>query len=278
MSEESQVFLETSIQIARLLQTRKRQETIRQNLLGKDIHTSLYVLMEFRRTILQDICFVHSIVETECETDANAFILLSNLERELASGKGNYSVRSAKRSRLVTAAIMDEFPFRRVSKSELLDFLGLLIEQLESEFLEVDFNDPITPEVPIHCLNETHCDLATDDFHCRVGRMSCSRTNAKCSLLHFLEAHRDEVFKVRQAFEKAPNKKQDVKLMAAVDRVIASDSWEIALGQKNCWPLSDTIIGLVAPQNAPIYTLDHHFDVICEALGKERYKEQTPPS
>jgi hypothetical protein len=34
------------------------------------------------------------------------------------------------------------------------------------------------------------------------------------------------------------------------------------------------VTALEAPAKAKIYTVDHHFDVICEALGKQRLQEE----
>jgi len=56
------VFLETSIQIHRLLHTRERKDFIRRQLDGKTICTSDYVLMEFRRGVSQSLAYLRTLL------------------------------------------------------------------------------------------------------------------------------------------------------------------------------------------------------------------------
>jgi len=71
------------IQIERLLHTEARRSKIWQGLAGETVFTSSYLLMEFHRTIIQDICYVRSVVETECGEDAQGGFL----DRDHLSGR-----------------------------------------------------------------------------------------------------------------------------------------------------------------------------------------------
>ncbi len=268
---EQKIFLETSIQIERLLHTDARRSEILRNLVGKTVFTSAYVLMEFQRTIIQDICYVRSVVETECGEDAEASLFLADLDRALAAGTGNFSPRSAKRSRLVTAAIKDEFPFGKVSKSELLEFLEFLIEQLHEEFFEVEPEDSGEP-VQIECLDSTGCDLVGGEIGCENWRFHCGRGTATCQLPQLLREYESEIERIKNAFETA-KERSDQKMVKAAERVLRSPKWEVVQGQKNCWSLGDTIIAIEAPVDAPIYTKDRHFEVICPIINKAVYQE-----
>ncbi len=275
---KEKIFLETSLQIERLLHTEARRSGIRQNLAGKAVFTSSYVLMEFQRTIIQDICYVRSVVETECEEDAKASLFLADLDRALATGKGNFSPRSAKRSRLVTAAIKDEFLFGEATRSELLAFLGFLIEQLYEEFFEIE------PEgsgdlIQIECLDSTDCDLVRGELDYGNLRFHCERKTAACRLPQLMREHGSEVTKIKDAFE-AAKERCDKKMVKAAERVLRSPRWDVVRGQKNCWPLGDTIIAIETPIDASIYTKDRHFEVICPIVNKvvyREYREYTPP-
>ena len=61
--KKSKVFIETTIQIRRLLGGTVERQQIEAFLADKYTITSAYVFMEFRRTILQDFSLLRSIVQ-----------------------------------------------------------------------------------------------------------------------------------------------------------------------------------------------------------------------
>ncbi|HIE29322.1 TPA: hypothetical protein EYP66_18785 [Candidatus Poribacteria bacterium] len=79
------IFIETSIQIERILGRIARKEQIRATLEGAEVSTSSYVWMEFRRTALQAMAYLLTIIrqmQQEGETD----ILFSELMKRVATG------------------------------------------------------------------------------------------------------------------------------------------------------------------------------------------------
>ena len=60
---KTKVFIETTIQILRLLSGTTERQRIESLLADKHVITSAYVFMEFRRTILQDFSLLRSIVQ-----------------------------------------------------------------------------------------------------------------------------------------------------------------------------------------------------------------------
>ena len=61
--KNSKVFIETTIEIRRLLGGTAERQRIEALLADKYIITSAYVFMEFRRTILQDFSLLRSIIQ-----------------------------------------------------------------------------------------------------------------------------------------------------------------------------------------------------------------------
>ena len=73
-------------------------------------------------------------------------------------------------------------------------------------------------------------------------------------------------------FYSNPSKKErDIRALRTLERI--RNDKTIASGEQNCWALGDVIIALSAPDEAFIYTIDHHFEVICQALGKKLFIE-----
>jgi hypothetical protein len=275
MNTYPQVFLETSIQIHRFM-WRERQPVLLHNLLDKQLHTSCYVFAEFRRTLLRDFMFLYSVVKDQWDGNGQREIHLSDLLDALSRARGVRSERRFRRFLWIASDLLRCFGDDSVPVSDVLEWLDEHIDIFAEEFFRVffpEFNRK-AEEVEYHCSSD--CDLAENDRD--LDRVRCRREEARCSLSELLEAHKEHLRAILDAFENVPSTKRDNRAMGVLQRLLASNDFETAKGQRNCWPLGDTIIALEVPENVPVYTLDHHFDVICEALGKEQYEEQIPPS
>jgi hypothetical protein len=268
------IFLETSIQIERLLHIPERRQKILNNLRGRTVYSSSYVRMEFRRTVVRDFCFVRSIVQTDCDPDADGIVFLSNLERALSSGKGNYSPRSARRCYLVTAAILDHFEGTSVSKSELLEFLDGQIQELDQDFLYfMPSEDNRQPPIPLEIVDGTQCDVVLRLSAGESADITCSKTKAVCRIADLLNQNIGVFAEIANAYMRTPKEQRDEKMTKAIQRLLAGNFQSAGKGQQSCWPLGDAIIALEVPLDAEIYTKDRHFDVICPAVGRQRYHE-----
>jgi len=275
MTPRSQVFLETSIQIDRFMRP-EREPVILYNLLNKQLHTSCYIFAEFKRTLLRDLRFVCAVAKDQWGTEGEREMRLSDLLDILSRARGVRSERRFRRFLWIASDLLRCFGNDPLPVSDVLEWLDEHIDTFTEEFFSVEFyeSNEKVEEVQYHCLHD--CDLAKDDRH--LGTMRCRREEARCSLSQFLAARRGHLLVVLRAMESASSKKRDDTAIRALTFVLGKNDFEKAKGQRNCWPLGDTIIALEAPEDVPIYTLDHHFEVICEALGKERYEEQIPPS
>jgi len=274
MNARSHVFLETSILIDRFMY-REREPVILYNLLDKQLHTSCYVFAEFKRTLLRDLRFLYSVVKDYWDGDGEKEMRLSDLLGFLSRVPGVRSERRFRRFLLFVSDLLRLFGHDLVPVSDVLEWLDEHVDTFRDEFFLVEFYEPNgkVEEVQYHCSHD--CDLAKDDSD--LNRMRCRREEARCSLPEFLKTRREHLCAISSAFENAPSNKRDNRAMGVLQQLLASNDFEKVKGQRNCWRLGDTIIALEGPEDVPVYTLDHHFDVICEALGKERYKEQTPP-
>jgi hypothetical protein len=276
------VFLETTIQLERFLENPERRATIRANLIDKELCTSSYVRMEFQRTLLKDLFYVRSVVASDCKSDDDSKVFLSELMRNLAHFGPEHSGRSVVRSLLVVACVLECLeklpPIRPVTKAWLLDYLDLQIDAHREDFLEID----LIQEGGGICVaaesNSTHCVLV--DFPLGDRRSChCRQEEAHCRLHAFLARNADTLERVRQAFEQAATGAHSAsgrKTAEALGRVFDRQpvDWNTAKGQQNCWPVGDTIIALEAPEDAEIYTTDRHYDVICPVVGRLLYQER----
>lgn len=259
------VFLETSILIQRLLYEDRRKAQIEENLVGKDAITSQYVIMEFRRNTLQAINYLNTNLSILLGSGINEIsfreflIILSRAHAIFHSPRAIQSVV------LALSLVADSFDSGYGSITQLIRDLELHIERLEissrSGFSQI--------------VNKTHCDLVKEDV--LLGdfinsRLSCNADKAKCQLVPFLSAHRDQLLTIQQAMESAPREKVDQRTLSALSKVNAD--LKKALGERTCWALGDVIIALSVPEASLIYTADRHFEVISKAIGKRLFEEK----
>lgn len=256
------IFIETSIQIERILGRRARKEQIQAALEGAKVSTSSYVWMEFRRTALQAMAYLLTIIrqmQQEGETD----ILFSELIKRVAAGTAiRYSQRVLQRVLLAYGYILETFPRSPVRATTLIDYLEFNIEyviparffQGIDEFIANTDCDLVRPNVPVG-----------DYFQ---SRLSCNTITAQCSIVDFLEHHQSELLALEHALAQASPDQINPSTLTTLRRV--NHDLSKAKGERTCWALGDIIIALEAPNDTLIYTTDNHFDVLCAALGKRR--------
>lgn len=261
----AKIFLETTILIQRLLYEERRVAEIEETLAGKYICTSAFVLMEFRRSILQALNYLRSLI-LEMEQQGRLEIRLDEFFVVLSQGRGIFhSTRAVQSVFLALSAISESFSGGVLSTTRLIRELEWQIDGLEINATR-GIDDII---------NNTRCDLAKEtapigDF--LHSRLSCNAAKATCQLVNFLEEHRDELRKIEQAMAAAPREKVDVRTLAALRRVNADITK--ALGERTCWALGDVIIALEAPPDAEIFTADRQFEVILKAIDKRLFLEE----
>lgn len=260
------IFLETSIHIERLFSNKQRRQQIQRRLSGATLYTSSYVWMEFRRSVLQTYAYLLSIVRGILNEGTKQIEIHELIRRLSAAPSIRFIPRAIQRLLLILSSLLEAFPGRVVHTEKLIDYFEYHIAHLGPDgfFLGID-----------EFINETSCDLVRPGVE--IGdyvhkRLSCNAAKASCALVPILSAHRAELLTLEKALVAAPLEKKDPKTLAALRKVNADVTK--AKGERTCWALGDIIIALEAPAKAKIYTGDHHFDVICEVLGKQRLREE----
>jgi hypothetical protein len=259
---KTKVFIETTIQIRRLLGGTAEQQRIEALLTDKYVITSAYVFMEFRRTILQDFSLMRSIAQ-QMDEEGFESVSFSDILREIANARTVLSSRVLRRLLLVISSLAEHFVSEAVPSKELIKFLSFQINYLAYE----GFFDIIDEVV-----NYIDCDLVkvTAILGDRISsRLSCNATKVQCQLVPFLSAHREELCNIETAIANAAPEIKDTQALAALQRINADVS--LALGERTCWAIGDVIIALEAPADALIFSDDLHFEVICDGLKKQRF-------
>jgi len=259
------IFIETSIQIERILGRRARKEQIQAVLESAKVSTSSYVWMEFRRTALQAMAYLLTIIR-QMQQEGEADIFFSELMKRVASGTAiGYSQRVLQRVLLAYGYILETFPYSPVRATTLIDYLEFNIEYLIPARFFQRIDEFIT---------NIDCDLVRPNIS--IGdyfqsRLSCNAAAAQCSLVDFLVCHQSELIVLEHVLTQANPDQINPGALAALRRVNLDVTK--AKGERTCWALSDIIIALEASDDDLIYTTDNHFDIICAALGKRRFVE-----
>jgi hypothetical protein len=222
--------------------------------------------MEFRRVVLQNFAYVKAILQRVFQEGIRE-IDLSDLLVQLSESRGLFNrPRAVQRNLLVVASIAREIQGESLPTLELLDFLDFQMEYLEkiafwesiSEVIITTDCDLIKPQIPVGNLIST--------------RISCNAKKAQCRLVELVLSNQSELSRIAQALEHENLKIQDSRAIKTIRRVM--DNPRKALGERTCWTLGDVIIALSAPDDAYVYTVDRHFEVICRALGKKLFVEE----
>ncbi|MBC8521566.1 MAG: hypothetical protein H8D26_06215 [Methanomicrobia archaeon] len=236
------LFLETTIQIERIFG--RKSEDIFEFLRDKEVLTSNYVLMEFKKTIIKDCTALYTYLKEE-KSLSNTFKRLARLR--------SHEHRIASRIFLILSELTKD-------TKEDEKILEKLEDLIESELLEYFF-------YMVNVIDETKCGLANEEVHKNETyslNLRCRRNEKNCEIEEFVARNKEE-------FKKLLNDLQAHKEFERSCRVIEEilKDCEKARGKTNCWKLSDFIISIEAPKNYKIFTTDHHYEQICNSLDKD---------
>lgn len=268
---EEAVLLETTIQINRVAGFPKDKDAINEELKGKLLRTTCFVYREFLRTVIADIEYVYTSAQ-QMDPNQNGRVALSNLSRALASGKGRFGSRQARREQLVIAAILDEFDETHVSPQRLIRFLETTAQEWVREFFEIQFLNSETTEIkcPPELLDwpgELEELKKCNPFPPPPAFPECASK--------FLQDHKDKVASCEAAMRQSKFKRKASPMLKVLDRMKNTGDYEFAnkLTQKTKgnWWLGDLLIALETPPIFAIYTTDGLFEALCAALSKRLY-------
>jgi len=237
------LFLETTIQIERIF-GRKRTD-IAEFLSDKEVLTSNYILMEFKRTMLKDCIALYSFLKEEKNLEGT-LMRLSELRV--------YEHRTAVRISKILS---------KLSENNTLDYekvLNKLEDLIESELLEEFF-------YRVKLIDETKCGLANEEVDKNETysmNLRCRRNEKNCEIEEFVTRNTEEFKKLLKELQTY----EEFESVCNVIKEILKDCGKVR-GRKNCWKLGDCIISIEVPKSCKIFTTDHHYERICNALEKD---------
>jgi len=254
---QSPIFLDTSIQIQRLLSKRPEQKKLEATFskLAPRLCTSNYVWMEFQRTIVDDYAHIHQLLLTHENW--------GDVIEDLLKGRRAFRSRSAVRCTQILGQLLRD-------SQENLEFGLYLTEQALTRALKIRFWTHVTQvSDPILCDLVTAGITRQSDGSFAVPS-SCRKEIATCHLPDFLTQHRSNLTAIVD-YLKANSKV--LKNQTRVENLLANvlNEPKSALGQSACWPLGDIIILLQVPSNGMLWTLDKDFEGLAKELGIQLY-------
>lgn len=251
----TRIFLETTIQIQRLLYSVEERQTIDQTLLQHETLTSTYVWMEVQRTIGQDYQYLIDLLLTQKP------ITITQLLRLIGLGENLFSLRSLKRIIHIVTRLLDEF------KTTTINPLAVAYRLKEERqwLLHHEFFTGIQ-----QVLDTTQCDLVRPQYKIAAGeRMSCRRATARCALPELLQQYRTTLQQLSNEHEALS------ALEAKTQRALTAvqPNFSLAKGEQNCWSLGDLIIVLECPPDALLWTTNlRHFEPLCRMFGRQLFQ------
>lgn len=258
MPAKQRVFVETSIQIARVLAEPRQRERIEQQLQRTEYEfvTSQYVFMEYQRSLIADFAYVQRAFR-QAKTMGEAMRLVFR-------GTRGFRPRSLVRCGQIASLVYGEREIVQLEDvTALLDlYLQWLLRRIFWQRVSA-LPDPI------------RCDLLNPGITQQPDQTyqvadSCRKESAACALPNFLTEQRIRLNHIADYLKAHPNVIKDQPRLAKLLDVVQTNTKE-ALGQTSCWPLGDVIISLQVPTDAAIWTLDRDFRALAAALELRLY-------
>lgn len=252
------VFVETSIQIARVLAEKAARERIEQGLnqSGIEYMTSDYVFMEYQRSLIADFAHVHWAFQ-QARTLGEAL-------RLVFSGSRGYRARS-----LVRCGQIASLAYGEREVVQLSDATALLELYLQLLLKRIFWHRVAALPDPIYCdLVSIGINRQPDNRYTVAD--TCRKEIAACHLPDFLVEQRSRIQTIANYLSAHP---RAIKDQPRVERLLASIQVDprSVLGQTNCWPLGDIIILLQVPSECAVWSLDPDFAPLAQTLALSLY-------
>ncbi len=258
MTTKPPLFLDTTIQIERVVGSRARQAALRRELAGYRLMTSSYVLGEYLRTLVRDAIYLHRLVlEREHLDDtvtaiaqhinkreaSRMLLLWANVRREGVYGRRHIADQL---EAYITGGLMRRFMF---GIETVLDATGCGLAQERAESLTTS---------------------GAPDLHDRYRlRAQCIRHVKECALVERLAEWKENVRRISEAL--SGSKERALARLAGLTGQILADP-VLARGRNCTRYLGDMVIALELPLNTPLYTTNRkHFEPLLKVLGKQLY-------
>ena len=257
------LYLETSIQLDRLLGSVEVQNEIISRISGHTLITSTYVLMEFRRTILKDLTFIVAVLN-EYDVRDNSISCLNDVSEKYKIPSAPFTEISKDRALSAINMVLEEFyDYAYMSVGEMKDNLRWWIEELEKEFHYIRDSDG--SEHVLILLDPTNCDLAAGPFGMNPRKMMCIASLATCDLPSFLVSN-TAMF---TTLEREIRERRLTQMQRYLnERERHKDNTDRAKGQESCWILAEAIKSVEVAEDSQLYSSDDLMRQIAAILGR----------
>ena len=258
--EKPPLFLETTIQIERVVGLPERKESIKNRIACRCLRTSTLVLREFKERLLHKcILLLELVLRYEHRAD---------VETAISQMFSDTKILLQLWAQVQRETIGDE----AYDKELVIETLKSYIEGgLEKRFC--------IPSVEVS--NETSCEIAPEEVRIEHGfyvlNVYCNRRKVNCNLPAFIEKHEDafEAMQSRIPNAKTKDERDELsKIVAVYQDAKNRNDFNRVKGQRNCNALSDATIALEA-ENAILYTTDRDFEYICPVCNRRFIRETT---
>jgi hypothetical protein len=258
--QQPPLFLETTIQIERVVGLPERKESITGRITGRTLRSSTLVLREFKERLLHKcILLLELVLRYEHRTD---------VETAISRMFSNTQILLQLWAQVQRETIGDGAYDRE-----------LVIETLKSYIeggLEKRFYRP-----SIEVSDETKCEIAPEEVRIEHGfyvlNVYCNREKVNCNLPVLIEKHEDTFLTMERRIPNAQTKaeRDELSKIVGVYRDAKNQNdFNRVKGQRNCNALSDATIALEA-KDAILYTTDRDFEFICPACNRTCIRETT---
>ncbi|MGB2798915.1 MAG: hypothetical protein WBC82_03620 [Dehalococcoidia bacterium] len=252
--DQNSIFLETTVQIGRIIGNHEERSRINRNIYGQRLCTSGHVLAEFNHTLIKDATTFRNLLLTSPDVG------------EAVKRFGKYS-QNRKFPRLVF--LLATLGFDN-DKQNILDRLQIYIEwKLHDLFWE-----SVDQKCYVDGVKCTHRQWQaeqkeTGDYD--IDGLRCLKSSPPtCDIVRFIEMNRSALEKFVDDARSCP--RNNVCEAAGLFETILNGT-ESPFGIRNCYTISDTLIVLEAPSEAEVYSTDGDIHAICDIVGKCKYSE-----
>lgn len=264
MTAKPPLFLDTTIQIERVVGSRARQAVLHRELAGYRLMTSTYVLGEYLRALVRDAIYLHRLVLEQEHLDdvvtaiaqhinkreaSRMLLLWANVRREGIYGRGHIADQL---EAYITGGLLRRFMFGVVTLLDTTE-CGLAQERAQP------FRAGSAPDLQ-------------DRYRLRA---QCIRHVKECALAERLAEWQENVRRINQVLsdsqERACLRRQALARTALLAGQILTDP-VLARGRNCTRYLGDMVIALELPPDVPLYTTNRkHFEPLLKVLGKRLY-------
>lgn len=259
----SSIYLDTSIQFDRILGDFETRSRVTEKLNGNSVLSSTYVLMEWRRTILKDLCFVIALLH-DYDIRDNARQSLADATTSWTNVDATFTEMSRKRADKAVEIVLNSIDPEEniILVGDLIDRIRFWINELETEFHFIKDTSGVDQQITL--INDTDCDLAEGPFERNPRKMMCIHTLAQCNLPLFLKERNSVLNDLDNKLKTTPQTRMQKYLN---ERLRHKSNPELAKGQESCWFLAEAIKFAEIPSSATLYTSDKLLESIADLLG-----------